>query len=201
MKVDRINISSKKSLVHLGSLDSFDITEGGKAAARLILNYLETKEENSLRRAIQIYEELIPNENFGGEYTALEWLCKLWIAPKEDQESMLRVPAVEGFYTLLAKSNFENLIQYIKLKYHFVEIDRKDTSTKEYLRFLEDFILFNNPDRIRWEKTRENLEKFSIQKGMSIADVGSGPGYFSFKFADMVGENGKVYAIETNPRH
>lgn len=201
MKVDRINISSKKSLVHLGSLDSFDITEGGKAAARLILNYLETKEENSLRRAIQIYEELIPNENFGGEYTALEWLCKLWIAPKEDQESMLRVPAVEGFYTLLAKNNFENLIQYIKLKYHFVEIDRKDTSTKEYLRFLEDFILFNNPDRIRWEKTRENLEKFSIKEGMSIADVGSGPGYFSFKFADMVGENGKVYAIETNPRH
>lgn len=201
MKADQIKVKSKRSLVHLGSLDSFDITEGGKKAARLILDYLINRNENSLKRAIQIYEELIPNENFGGEYTALEWLCKFWIAPKEDQEKILSIPAVEGFYTLLANNNFKNLIQYINLKYHFVEIDRKDTSTKEYLRFLEDFILFNNPDRIRWEKTRDNLEKFSIKKGMTIADVGSGPGYFSFKFADMVGKEGKVYAIETNPRH
>lgn len=198
---ERIHIVSHKSLVHLGSLDSFDITEGGKRAARCILEYLEKGDEQELRRAVDIYEELIPNENFGGEYTALEWLCRLWIAPQAERDRFLSVPEVDGFYGLLAADNFLHLRRYLNLKYHFVKIDRKDTKTKDYLRFLEDFILFNNPDRIRWEKTRENMEKFAIREGMHIADVGAGPGYFSFKFAQMVGKTGKVYAIETNPRH
>lgn len=128
---ERIVIASQKSLVHLGSLDSFDITEGGKQAARCILDYLEKGEEQKLRRAVDIYEELIPNENFGGEYTALEWLCRLWIAPGEDRERFLSVPEVEGFYGLLAADDFRHLRRYLKLKYHFEKIDRKDTTTKD----------------------------------------------------------------------
>ncbi len=196
-----LNINSKHSFVHLGSLDSFDITEGGKKAGRNILDYLETGNKDCILRAVDIYEELIPNENFGGEYTALEWLCKLWLAPEEAREELLSVPSVAGFYDMLARDNFYNLIWYLNRKYHFVEIDRKDTKSKDFLRFLEDFILFNNPDRIRWEKTEENMAKLPLKPGLHIADVGSGPGYFSFKFCDIVGETGKVYAIETNARH
>lgn len=197
----KIEIDSRHSLIHLGSLDSFDITEGGKAAGRKILEYLDTGNQDLLMEAKHIYVELIPNENFGGEYTALEWLCNYWLAPEDAQEEFLSVPMVESFYELLAKDDFYNLKWYLNRKYHFIEIDRKDLESKDYLRFLEDFILFNNPDRIRWEKTEENIPKLPIRPGMSIADVGSGPGYFSFKFSDIVGEDGKVYAIETNPRH
>lgn len=197
----QLDINSKHSFIHLGSLDSFDITEGGKTAGRKILEYLDTGEEMLLRQAQYIYDELIPNENFGGEYTALEWLCNYWLAPREVQAEFMAVPMIESFYELLAKDDFYNLKWYLNRKYHFIEIDRKDTKAKDYLRFLEDFILFNNPDRIRWEKTEENIPKLPIRPGMSIADVGSGPGYFTFKFSDIVGDGGKVYAIETNPRH
>lgn len=201
MKQIEVDVSTQRALIHLGSLDSFDITEGGKKAGRCILEYLEKGDIEQLKRAIQIYDELIPNENFGGEYTALEWLCKLWIAPKEKQEELLNVDAVRSFYKLLSANNFDNLKWYINRKYHFIEIDRKDLESKDRLRFLEDFILFGNPDRERWEKIHENLEKLKLEKGLHIADVGSGPGYYSFKFADLVGEEGLVYAIETNPRH
>ena len=197
----QIDINSKHSFIHLGSLDSFDITEGGKEAGRNILKYLDTGDIELLERAKHIYDELIPNENFGGEYTALEWLCNYWMAPENVKSEFLSVPMVESFYELLAKDDFYNLKWYLNRKYHFIEIDRKDTKSKDFLRFLEDFILFNNPDRIRWEKTEENIPKLPIFPGMSIADVGSGPGYFSFKFSDIVGDGGKVYAIETNPRH
>ncbi len=201
MRDVEITINTRHSYVHLGSLDSFDITEGGKAAGRKILEYLEGGEPVLLEEAKHIYDGLIPNENFGGEYTALEWLCKLWLAPEESQKELLSVPSVESFYELLSADDFENLKWYLNRKYHFIEIDRKDTVSKDRLRFLEDFILFNNPDRIRWEKTEENIPKLPVREGMDVADVGSGPGYFSFKFADIVGEKGKVYAIETNPRH
>ena len=197
----QIEIDSRHSLIHLGSLDSFDITEGGKSAGRKILEYLDTGNLDLLMEVKRIYAKLIPNENFGGEYTALEWLCNYWLAPEDAREEFLSVPMVESFYELLARDNFYNLKWYLNRKYHFIEIDRKDLESKDYLRFLEDFILFNNPDRIRWEKTEENIPKLPIYPGMSIADVGSGPGYFSFKFSDIVGDEGKVYAIETNPRH
>ena len=197
----QIDINSRHSFIHLGSLDSFDITEGGKSAGRKILEYFDTGELVFLEEAKHIYEELIPNENFGGEYTALEWLCNYWLAPEDVQAEFLSVPMVESFYELLAQDHFYYLKWYLNRKYHFVEIDRKDTKSKDLLRFLEDFILFNNPDRIRWEKTEENIPKLPLRPGMTIADVGSGPGYFSFKFSDIVGDEGKVYAIETNPRH
>lgn len=201
-KPTEIRVTDRQSLIHLGSLDSFDITEGGKKAAGLILEYLKGKKPNKLKKAIDIYEEIIPNENFGGEYTALEWLCRYFLADEEIQKKFMELPMVESFWKMLSDNDFDNLTTYLKYKYHIVEYGPGDnTEIKARMRFLEDYILFNNPDRERWETTRENLEKFDIKKGMHIADVGCGPGYFSFRFADIVGGEGKVYAIETNPRH
>ena len=194
-------VEAKDSLAHVGSLDSFDITKGGIRAGKLLLSYFEDGKKKHLRDAIKVYEKIIPDENFGGEYTALEWICKLLLAPEDAQQDLLSQPLVRSFYEMMARDNYADLREYLELKYHIREVDKNDTETKAKLRFLEDFILFNNPDRERWEKTRENLEKFGLEPGQHIADVGSGPGYFSFKFADIVGPEGKVYAIETNPMH
>lgn len=197
-----IKIADRQSLIHLGSLDSFDITEGGKQAARNILDYLDTKNNQKLYDAIEIYDEIIPNENFGGEYTALEWLCRYFLADDELKNKLIKQPMVESFLEMMIKDGFDNLKTYLQYKYHIVEYGPGDnTELKRRMRFLEDFILFINPDRERWETTKENMEKFDLKEGMQIADVGSGPGYYSFRFADVVGKNGKVYAIETNPYH
>lgn len=198
-----LSITDQKSLVHLGSLDSFDITKGGIECAKLILGYLDTGDTKGLEQAIEIYEAIIPNENFGGEYTALEWLCRVFLAPEEAREAWLKVPLVSSFYHLWVDNDYDELRTYLSYKYHIVEYDPKEDNTekKARMRFLEDFILFNNPDRERWESTRQNLEKFGLREGMRVADVGCGPGYFTFKFADIVGPTGYVYATETNPRH
>lgn len=197
-----IKIKDRQSLIHLGSLDSFDITEGGKQAARLILDYLKTGKGSKLRKAVDIYESIIPNENFGGEYTALEWLCKYFLADEEHRTEQTAQPMVKSFCDMMCRNDYDNLKTYLSYKYHIVEYGEGDnTELKARMRFLEDYILFNNPDRERWETTRENIEKFSLEKGMRVADVGCGPGYYTFRFSDIVGEEGKVYAIETNPRH
>ena len=199
----KVPVSTRASITHLGSLDSFDITSGGKKCAGLILKYLESdrKDVRPLLKAISLYEKLIPSENFGGEYTALQWLCRLWTTNDEAREELLSHPMVHAFYSLLSANDFADLKMYLNLKYHFREREKDDIAAKDRLRFLEDFILFNNPDRERWEKTCQNMEQFRIRPGDHVADVGSGSGYFTFKFADIVGEQGKVYAIETNPLH
>ena len=198
----QIKVTDKQSLIHLGSLDSFDITEGGKKAAELLLGYLDNGSEDDLRKAIDIYTEIIPNENFGGEYTALEWLCKYFLADDQMKEELCSKPMVKSFRNMMAKNDYDNLRTYLKYKYHIVEYGEGDnTELKARMRFLEDFILFSNPDRERWETTRENMDKFDLREGMHVADVGCGPGYYTFRFSDVVGSSGKVYAIETNPRH
>ncbi len=196
-----LDIKSKASIIHIGSLDSFDITEGGKEAAKLILEYLENGNEKLLRKAIEIYDEIIPNENFGGEYTALQWICRLFIAPKKDKEYLLSHPMVESWFDLLARDDYKNLKGYLKKKYHFEEIGKDDPEGRVMLRFLEDFILFNNPDRERWDKIGENVYHLGLHEGNRVIDFGCGPGYFTFKFADIVGKTGHVYGIETNDRH
>ena len=49
----------------------------------------------------------------------------------------------------------------------------------------------NKPDQI--------LEAISLKPEQNIADIGSGGGYFSLWFAKIIGEEGKAYAVDTNP--
>jgi ubiquinone/menaquinone biosynthesis C-methylase UbiE len=43
------------------------------------------------------------------------------------------------------------------------------------------------------------LDAIGIQKGMTVADVGAGVGYFSIRIAKRVGATGKVYANDVQP--
>lgn len=48
-------------------------------------------------------------------------------------------------------------------------------------------------------KFNEVIEKLSIKSGDIIADIGSGGGYYAFKFAQLVGSSGKIFAIDIRP--
>ena len=136
-----LRIEDQQSLIHLGSLDSFDITEGGTDAAKAILSYFDNGKKKELEKAISIYEEIIPNENFGGEYTALEWLCRFFLAPEPAQKDLLAQPFTKAFYEMMSQDDFKNLKLYLQYKYHIKEYGPGDnTEIKAQMRFLEDFI-------------------------------------------------------------
>ena len=61
-----------------------------------------------------------------------------------------------------------------------------------------EFLTFNNPNREDWEHTSRMLSLLNIKPGETVADVGCGFGYYTYKFADLVGKAGKVYATELN---
>jgi FkbM family methyltransferase len=44
------------------------------------------------------------------------------------------------------------------------------------------------------------LAEVGVAKGMKVADIGAGYGFFAFPAAEMVGEEGVVYAVEPDPR-
>jgi arsenite methyltransferase len=47
-------------------------------------------------------------------------------------------------------------------------------------------------------KPDEIMKALDIKSGMKIADLGSGGGFFTMKFAEAVGDMGKVYALDTD---
>ncbi len=199
-----INVTSKSSLIHLGSLDSFDVTAGGKEAARNILDFLEKGDRAAAKNAITIYARIIPDENFGGEYTALQWLLECELAPEQVRnEEFLVDPFVRSFHDYLAAKDWKFFREFIRSKYHLDEIPgaKQDPEASTRSRFMEDFILFANPRRESWEKTSKMIASLELKPGEKVADIGSGPGYFSFQFAKLVGPEGKVYAIDNNDDH
>jgi len=48
---------------------------------------------------------------------------------------------------------------------------------------------------------KQIIESLRITQGQTIADIGSGGGYFTLEFARRVGDNGKVYAVDSNPKY
>jgi predicted methyltransferase len=190
------------SLVHVGSSDSFAITPDGRRAATLLMEALQEGDREKARAASVIYADIIPRENFGGEYTALQFFADYVAADVVDRPGFLADPQVAFFFQTYDADDYAVLKEYLNRKYRLKEIGDEETRAGQDRKiWLEDTILFNNPRRESWEKTSELMKLLDLRPGMKVADVGSGPGYFTFKFASMVGPEGQVYAIDTVAQH
>jgi ubiquinone/menaquinone biosynthesis C-methylase UbiE len=64
---------------------------------------------------------------------------------------------------------------------------------------VEDFAkLLVADDRKEWQDPEKIFDQIGILKGMTVADLGCGPGYFAIPLARRLGSGGKVYAIDEN---
>lgn len=204
-----IPVSSSMSLVHVGSSDSFAITPEGREAASALFAALEALDRQAsaeaaqkARAALALYDQIVPRENYGGEYTALQWFADYLIADEAKRAEMTADPFVREFYQLFGANRFEVLKEYLKRKYRIQDIGDEETYTGQMRKaYLEDTILFLNPRRETWEHTAELVRLLDLKPGMTIADLGSGPGYYSFRFASAVGNQGRVFAIDTVADH
>src|SRR5438445_364108 len=53
--------------------------------------------------------------------------------------------------------------------------------------------------RARWQQPERVLKTLRVRRGAVVADVGSGPGYFTTRLARAVGPRGRVYAVDPEP--
>jgi ubiquinone/menaquinone biosynthesis C-methylase UbiE len=60
--------------------------------------------------------------------------------------------------------------------------------------------VFDDPARDAWQKPEELLRSLGVSSGQTIADLGAGTGYLSVRVAKVVGESGRVLAIDVEPK-
>jgi len=58
--------------------------------------------------------------------------------------------------------------------------------------------IFDDPKRDAWQKPHEVIQALALKPDAVIADIGSGTGYFSARFANMV-PKGRVYGVDIEP--
>ncbi|HTY62824.1 MAG TPA: methyltransferase domain-containing protein [Acidobacteriota bacterium] len=73
------------------------------------------------------------------------------------------------------------------------EMHQLHQDSKAYIAYLED------PQRDAYQKPDEVITALGLREGETVADVGAGSGYFTFRLASRVGEKGRVYAVDTSP--
>jgi ubiquinone/menaquinone biosynthesis C-methylase UbiE len=56
----------------------------------------------------------------------------------------------------------------------------------------------DDPRREDWQKPDKVLNYLLVKKGDVVADVGAGTGYFTMLFAERVGREGMVYAVDVD---
>src|SRR5579859_1656264 len=56
------------------------------------------------------------------------------------------------------------------------------------------------PERAQWQKPDEVVAALELKAGQVACDIGAGPGYFSLRLARAVGDAGRVFAVDVEPR-
>jgi ubiquinone/menaquinone biosynthesis C-methylase UbiE len=55
------------------------------------------------------------------------------------------------------------------------------------------------PEREKEENPKKMLEELKLKEGDVVADIGAGSGYYAFRMSKLVGEKGKILAVDIQP--
>src|SRR5947209_3685153 len=55
------------------------------------------------------------------------------------------------------------------------------------------------PEREKEERPTKLIKALKVRPGTVLADIGAGSGYYAFRFAPLVGEQGKILAVDIQP--
>lgn len=195
----RLDVDTRRSLIRVG-VTPMNVTSSGLAAAECVYDAIESNDLAQARQAIEIYDGLLKRENLGGDYSGLQWICRQLIASRAGALPDFGNVAAE-YWEFLSKNDFAELKEYLQRKYGLRGFFPEDLEKHNQRRaFLEDFVMFMNPRREEWERSRRIIPLLQLEPGEKVADIGSGLGWYTFLLSDAVGPDGLVYAIDLNEK-
>jgi len=194
----------KDSLFYFPWNDRINDDPDAREAAQHLLTWLDSKNREStedaeaLTQAHALFSSLDTHNTIGSEYPTLAWITE-WLGASDIRREELTQTADQiRMLELLRQNDFRPLHRYLKQKYKYVRMRERERG--DFVSF-DEVIRFNSPGRSGWERSDDLEAIVDLKPGDEIADIGSGPGFFSFRFAKQVGPTGKVFAVDTNEQH
>ena len=104
-------------------------------------------------------------------------------------------PAPHPAAAALTAPEVDSLVAYLRTRRKLWAVD-KDGPEREIAPATENAPFFNRPQRDKEERPELLMDALHIRRGATVADIGSGTGYFTWRLAEQVGSEGKVYAVD-----
>jgi len=112
---------------------------------------------------------------------------------------MLYAMARAGYHKMLSKDyKMKKWMILIILSLTAIAIILSLTVFKDFMKAKMYIVHMESDDRIENMKIDKIINTLEIKPGDSIADIGAGSGLFSRKFASIVTNSGKVFAVDIN---
>ena len=90
----------------------------------------------------------------------------------------------------------ESLVAFLRMRRTLWTLSTDPAPEREIAPATENVPFFNRPDRDKEERPEQLMSALQLRPGASVADLGSGTGYFTWRLAEQVGPQGKVYAVD-----
>jgi precorrin-6B methylase 2 len=129
----------------------------------------------------------------GGAARDLSWIGLLR-SPDKLRAAITNVSAHPRASALTA-ADVDRLVAYLRTQRTLWPLST-DAPQREIAPTTENAPFFNRPERDREERPELLMSALHIRRGATVADLGSGTGYFTWRLAEQVGPQGKVYAID-----
>jgi predicted methyltransferase len=91
----------------------------------------------------------------------------------------------------------DSLVAYLRMRRALWALSSEaGAAEREVASATENAPFFSRPDRDKEERPELLMSALQIRRGATVADLGSGTGYFTWRLAQQVGPQGKVYAVD-----
>jgi SAM-dependent methyltransferase len=122
-----------------------------------------------------------------------------WIGMLRSEEALRRAVAGHRSAPSLSAADIDHLVAYLRTLRSIPPSDPRER-TRSIPAASENVAFFDRPEREAEERSAALVEALDIPEGGTIADIGAGTGYFTWRLARRVGPAGKVIAVDIQQR-
>lgn len=115
------------------------------------------------------------------------------------EESLRRALAGHQSAPSLSAADIDHLVAYLRTRRSIPPSEPRER-TRSIPTASENVAFFDRPEREAEERSAALVEALDIPEGGTIADIGAGTGYFTWRLARRVGPAGRVIAVDIQQR-
>ena len=119
-----------------------------------------------------------------------------WIALLRSADALRRVLTDSSVHTAtFSPVELDHLVAYLRTLRSLPPSEPRER-TREIATISENVEFFNRPERAAEERTDDLIKALEIPEGATVADIGAGTGFFTWRLARQVGSSGTVIAVD-----
>jgi precorrin-6B methylase 2/cytochrome c553 len=122
-----------------------------------------------------------------------------WIGMLRTQESLRRALTAHRSTPSLSAADIDHVVAYLRTLRSIPPSDPRER-TRAIPTASENVAFFDRPERDAEERSDALVEALEIPEGSTIADIGAGTGYFTWRLARRAGPTGRVIAVDIQQR-